>query len=197
MPLFSMERTRRLAPWLLLLLLSGGMVWLERASRLPHVPSTVAKSGEPDFVATQARLLQYDEKGSPRYTLKATQITHFAKEEITELQNPTLESVEENAHLSLVSARARIQDNGKTWVFVQDVHLQQVQNNGVTIRTLQTDELHFFPSDERFHIPVPLVMNEGASQIKAHALHADKALGQIELQGNVQARLAPYSPSPP
>lgn len=196
MRLLSFNRTR-FPLWLGLVVLVVSTVWLERLTRAPEPAPRALLTDEPDFVATTAHLLQYDLEGRPHYTLEADRITHTAQQRATLLYAPKLTSEDAMLSVSLQSHWARIEDNGQALIFTEAVRLRQTAEGQAQPRLFETETLHFFPNSKTLHAPGPVLLTQGGSRIRADTLHADKALGLIELEGRVQAVLLPHSLSPP
>ncbi len=104
----------------LLALLAGLSFWLQRAV----TPVEVVRDGklrhDPDAIAENFLVRQFDEKGRVKYRLTAPYMMHFPDDDSSELKSPTLIHYRPNApQLTLTGKNAKVTSKGKT-VFLWD-----------------------------------------------------------------------------
>jgi len=104
----------------LLALLAGLSFWLQRAV----APVEVVRDGklrhDPDAIAENFMVRQFDEKGRIKYRLTAPYMMHFPDDDSSELKSPTLIHYRPNApQLTLTGNNAKVTSKGQT-VFLWD-----------------------------------------------------------------------------
>ena len=79
------DRSHSLFPALLLTLLAGVSVWLDRVTQQEPVARTDKTRHEADFSADKITLHRFDQTGKIQYVLVADSMVHYADDESSEL----------------------------------------------------------------------------------------------------------------
>ncbi len=170
----------------LLALLAGLSFWLQKAI----TPLDVAHDGklrhDPDAMAENFMIRQFDERGQIKYRLTAPYMEHFPDDDTSELKSPTLTHYRPNAaSLTLTGKNAKVTSQGQTvylWDDVKAVRAATPDRPEMVARmpdlTVQTEEgIAFTPS--------PVVITEDKSWAKGVGMRLDNNASTFELQSQV------------
>ncbi|MBK7849482.1 MAG: LPS export ABC transporter periplasmic protein LptC [Zoogloea sp.] len=84
------SRGHSLFPIIVLLLLAGVSVWLDRVTQQEETVKTDKTRHEPDFTADKLTLRRFDLSGKTQYILVADRMIHYGDDESSELIRPRL-----------------------------------------------------------------------------------------------------------
>ncbi len=170
----------------LLALLAGLSFWLQKAI----TPLDVAHDGklrhDPDAMAENFMIRQFDERGHIKYRLTAPYMEHFPDDDTSELKSPTLTHYRPNAaSLTLTGKNAKVTSQGQTvylWDDVKAVRAATPDRPEMVARmpdlTVQTEEgIAFTPSQ--------VVITEDKSWAKGVGMRLDNNASTFELQSQV------------
>lgn len=190
------DRTHSLFPVIVLTLLAGVSVWLERVTQQEPVAKTDKTRHEPDFTADKITLHRFDLNGKVQYVLVADSMVHYADDESTELENPRLNYLNRPEPVWVESRFAEVNKDGSTVVLTDEVLVRRAAHAGKPEATLRTEQMTVWPEDERMRADKPVTLTQGQTVINAERMESDNIIGEIRLQGQVRGTLYRNAPTP-
>lgn len=179
----------RLYPLIVLVVLAGATVWLERTTREEESVRSAESRIEPDFTAGRARLISFDEQGRQRYELLADQIINYPLPGVTELARPRLRYDVEGRELRLVADLGEVLDGGTEVLLKGNVRGVRVAAPDSPEMTFTSETLRIWPDDQRAETDDPVVLTRGAATAHAQGMKSDNLFGTLDLIGSVRVRM--------
>jgi len=170
----------------LLALLAGLSFWLQRAV----TPVEVVRDGklrhDPDAIAENFLVRQFDEKGRVKYRLTAPYMMHFPDDDSSELKSPTLIHYRPNApQLTLTGKNAKVTSKGKTVFLWDDVKAVRAATPARPELVARMPDLTVQPDDGTAFTGSPVEITEDKSWVKGVGMHLDNNTSTFELQSQV------------
>jgi lipopolysaccharide export system protein LptC len=170
----------------LLALLAGLSFWLQRAV----TPVEVVRDGklrhDPDAIAENFLVRQFDEKGRVKYRLTAPYMMHFPDDDSSELKSPTLIHYRPNApQLTLTGKNAKVTSKGKTVFLWDDVRAVRAATPARPELVARMPDLTVQPDDGTAFTQSPVEITEDKSWVKGVGMHLDNNTSTFELQSQV------------
>ncbi len=170
----------------LLALLAGLSFWLQRAV----TPVEVVRDGklrhDPDAIAENFLVRQFDEKGRVKYRLTAPYMMHFPDDDSSELKSPTLIHYRPNApQLTLTGKNAKVTSKGKTVFLWDDVKAVRAATPARPELVARMPDLTVQPDDGTAFTQSPVEITEDKSWVKGVGMHLDNNTSTFELQSQV------------
>ncbi|MBN8285210.1 LPS export ABC transporter periplasmic protein LptC [Zoogloea sp.] len=190
------SRGHSLFPVIVLILLAGVSVWLDRITRQDETVKVDKSLHEPDFTADKLTLRRYDLSGKTQYILVADRMIHYGDDESTELIRPRLDYLNRPEPVRMESDFATVSKDGETVVLTDNVFLKRAAQPGKPEATLRTERMTVWPDDERMRSDAPVTLTQGKTVIAAERMESDNIVGNIRLQGLVRGTLYRYTPTP-
>jgi lipopolysaccharide export system protein LptC len=119
------SRGHSLFPIIVLLLLAGVSVWLDRVTQQEETVKTDKTRHEPDFTADKLTLRRFDLTGKTQYILVADRMIHYGDDESTELVRPRLDYLNRPEPVRMESDFATVSKDGDTVVLNDNVYLRR------------------------------------------------------------------------
>jgi len=179
----------RLYPLIVLIVLAGATVWLDRVTRDEESVRSAESRSDPDFTAERARLISFDAQGRQRYELLAERITNYPLPGVTELDRPRLRYDVEGRELRLVAEKGEVLDGGTEVLLTGDVRGLRVAAPGSPEMTFTSETLRIWPDDQRAETDDPVVLTRGAATAHAEGMKSDNLFGTLDLIGSVRVRM--------
>ena len=190
------DRSHSLFPLLVLTLLAGVSVWLERVTQQEPVTKTDKTRHEADFSADKITLHRFDPTGKVQYILVADNMVHYADDESTELKNPRLNYLNRPEPVWVESRFASVNKDGSTVVLTDQVLVRRAAHAGKPESTLRTEQMTVWPEDEKMRADKPVTLTQGQTVINAERMESDNIIGEVRLQGQVRGTLYRNAPTP-
>ncbi len=170
----------------LLALLAGLSFWLQRAV----TPVEVVRDGklrhDPDAIAENFLVRQFDEKGRVKYRLTAPYMMHFPDDDSSELKSPTLINYRPNApQLTLTGKNAKVTSKGQTVFLWDDVKVVRAATPARPELVARMPDLTVQPDDGTAFTGSPVEITEDKSWVKGVGMHLDNNTSTFELQSQV------------
>ena len=170
----------------LLALLAGLSFWLQRAV----APVEVVRDGklrhDPDAIAENFLVRQFDEKGRVKYRLTAPYMMHFPDDDSSELKSPTLINYRPNApQLTLTGKNAKVTSKGQTVFLWDDVKVVRAATPARPELVARMPDLTVQPDDGTAFTGSPVEITEDKSWVKGVGMHLDNNTSTFELQSQV------------
>ena len=190
------DRSHSLFPVLVLTLLAGVSVWLDRVTQQEPVAKTDKTRHEADFSADKITLHRFDPTGKVQYILVADSMVHYADDESSELKNPRLNYLNRPEPVWVESRFATVNKDGSTVVLTDQVLVRRTAHAGKPESTLRTEQMTVWPEDEKMRADKPVTLTQGQTVINAERMESDNIIGEIRLQGQVRGTLYRNAPTP-
>ncbi len=188
-------RGHSLFPLVVLTLLAGVSVWLDRVTQQPAAART-EKTHEADFSADKLTVRRFDLTGKIQYVLVADRMVHYADDETTELVRPRLNYLNRPEPVWVESNFARVSKDGDTVVLSDNVFVRRDATASKPESTLRTEEMTVWPDDEKMRSDKPVTLTQGKTTIKAERMESDNIVGEVRLQGQVRGTIYRNTPTP-
>ena len=190
------DRSHSLFPVIVLTLLAGVSVWLDRVTQQDPVAKTDKTRHEADFSAERITLHRFDPTGKVQYILVADSMLHYADDESSELKNPRLNYLNRPEPVWVESRFASVNKDGTTVVLTDEVLLRRAAHAGKPESTLRTEQMTVWPEDEKMRADKPVTLTQGQTVINAERMESDNIIGEVRLQGQVRGTLYRNAPTP-
>jgi lipopolysaccharide export system protein LptC len=190
------DRSHSLFPVLVLTLLAGVSVWLDRVTQQEPVARTDKTRHEADFSADKITLHRFDLTGKVQYILVADSMMHYADDESSELKNPRLNYLNRPEPVWVESRFATVNKDGSTVVLTDEVLVRRAAHAGKPESTLRTEQMTVWPEDEKMRADKPVTLTQGQTVINAERMESDNLIGEVRLQGQVRGTLYRNAPTP-
>ena len=179
-----------LFPLLMLLLLAGLTLWLERASQ-PAESKPRNQRHDPDYIVDNFTVKRFDAQGKLYQTLEAKQMRHYPDDDSTEADAPRMVYYTEQKTF-LNADKAWIDSGGKTVVLKQNVHVTH-ENAKALPTQIATSILTVLPDDEIARTDAPVTITQGKSVINGKGLESSNKTRISVLGGRVHGTIAPQA----
>lgn len=189
------DRSHSLFPVLLLTLLAGVSVWLDRVTQQAPAAPTDKTRHEADFSADKITLHRFDPTGKIQYILVADSMVHYADDESSELTNPRLSYLNRPEPVWVESRFASVNKDGSTVVLTDQVLVRRAGHAAKPESTLRTEQMTVWPEDERMRADKPVTLTQGQTVINAERMESDNIIGEVRLQGQVRGTLYRNAPT--
>jgi lipopolysaccharide export system protein LptC len=190
------DRSHSLFPVIVLTLLAGVSVWLDRVTQQEPVAKTDKTRHEADFSADKITLHRFDPTGKVQYILVADSMLHYADDESSELKNPRLNYLNRPEPVWVESRFASVNKDGSTVVLTDEVLVRRAAHAGKPESTLRTEQMTVWPEDEKMRADKPVTLTQGQTVINAERMESDNIIGEVRLQGQVRGTLYRNAPTP-
>lgn len=190
------DRSHSLFPVIVLTLLAGVSVWLDRVTQQDPVAKTDKTRHEADFSADKITLHRFDLTGKVQYILVADSMLHYADDESSELKNPRLNYLNRPEPVWVESRFASVNKDGTTVVLTDEVLVRRAAHAGKPESTLRTEQMTVWPEDEKMRADKPVTLTQGQTVINAERMESDNIIGEVRLQGQVRGTLYRNAPTP-
>ena len=189
------DRSHSLFPVIVLTLLAGVSVWLDRVTQQDPVAKTDKTRHEADFSAERITLHRFDPTGKVQYILVADSMLHYADDESSELKNPRLNYLNRPEPVWVESRFASVNKDGSTVVLTDQVLVRRAAHAGKPESTLRTEQMTVWPEDEKMRADKPVTLTQGQTVINAERMESDNIIGEVRLQGQVRGTLYRNAPT--
>ena len=170
----------------LLSLLAGLSFWLERAVAPAEVVSDGKLRHDPDAMAENFLVRQFDERGLVKYRLSAPYMMHFPDDDSSELKSPTLTHYRPDAPpLTLSGKNARVTSKGQSVYLWDDVRAVRAATPKRPETVATMPDLTVQPEAGVAFTKSPVLITEDKSWVKGVGMHLDNNTSIFELQSQV------------
>lgn len=174
-----------LYPLLVMALLAGLTLWLERTSQQDDGAGRNKLRHDPDFYVEHFTLRRFDDQGRLQHALTAERLQHFPDDDSTEVKSPRL--IYYGPRVTTATARSAWLDKGGEHVRLNDDVRVVRAGDGETPETvITTTVLHVVPDEEIAHTTAPVTISQGRSVIHGVGLEANNKTQVAVLNGPVR-----------
>lgn len=175
-----------LFPLILLGLLAGLSFWLQKTVDRDDTPQSKALRHDPDATVENLSVRRFDENGRVKYRLIAPFMMHFADDDSSELQSPTLVTYRPDAPPVIISGRhARITAKGEVIYLWDDVVVNRAATPERPAMTGRMPDLLVEPKLGTAFTNSPVEITQERSWIKGVGMQIDNNTSTFVLQSQV------------
>jgi lipopolysaccharide export system protein LptC len=179
----------RLYPIVVLGLLAGASVWLERITRVDEPAAEAMAQTGPDFIAEHTRVVGYGTDGSQRYELFADRLSHFPQGDVTRLDMPRLRMINEGRETRITARQAEVSPGGEQVDMQGEVRVRRPAAADDPALALDSETLRIWPDAYRARTDSPVQLARGTTRADALGMRADNLFGTLELIGKVRVNM--------
>ena len=154
-----------LLPLVILAMLAGFTIWLERASRDDADGPDPTLRHDPDFWADNFIVHRFNVDGSIQYTVNAIRMLHFPDDETTDINEPRIAYFRDDRTATITARNAWLDKDGERLRLIGDVRVVHTDAHGIST-VVDTEELLVIPDDEQAHTEVPVTITQGRSVLR-------------------------------
>lgn len=177
-----------LFPLVMLLLLAGLTLWLERTSQPQAVVSGKSRH-DPDYIVNNFTITRFDANGKLYQTLTAKEMRHYPDDDSTQADMPHL--VYHRDRKTYISAdQAWIDSGGKTVELEQNVRVRHENLKGPET-VLTTTTMTVLTEEEIARTKAPVTITKGGTVIRGIGMESNNKTQISVLGGRVQGTIAP------
>jgi lipopolysaccharide export system protein LptC len=170
----------------LLASLAGLSFWLERIVAPVETKPDAKLRHDPDSIAENLLVRQFDEEGRVKYRLTAPYLEHFPDDDASELKKPTLTQYRPDAAPVTVSGdNARVTSKGGVVFLWDDVKVVRAATVDRPEAVARMPDLTVHPDDGIAFTQSPVEITEDKSWVKGVGMRLDNNTSTFELQSQV------------
>jgi lipopolysaccharide export system protein LptC len=170
----------------LLASLAGLSFWLERIVAPAETTPDAKLRHDPDSIAENLLVRQFDEEGRVKYRLTAPYLEHFPDDDASELKKPTITQYRPDAAPVTVSGdNARVTSKGEVVFLWDDVRVVRAATADRPEAVARMPDLTVHPDDGIAFTQSPVEITEDKSWVKGVGMRVDNNTSTFELQSQV------------
>ena len=170
----------------LLASLAGLSFWLERIVAPVETRPDGKLRHDPDSIAENLLVRQFDEEGRVKYRLTAPYLEHFPDDDASELKKPTLTQYRPDAApVTVPGANARVTSKGEVVFLWDDVKVVRAATVDRPEAVARMPDLTVHPDDGIAFTQSPVEITEDKSWVKGVGMRLDNNTSTFELQSQV------------
>ena len=170
----------------LLALLAGLSFWLQRAVTPGETKHDGKLRHDPDSMAENFLMRQFDDQGRVKYRLTAPYLEHYPDDDASQLKNPTLIQYRPGAPTLTVSGEnARVTSKGEVVFLWDDVRVTRAATPERPESVARMPDLTVHPDDGIAFTQSPVEITEDKSWVKGVGMRLDNNTSTFELQSQV------------
>jgi len=187
------DRAARAFPILLLGLLGGLALVLDRMVELPYFAPSAAQH-QPDMTASHFVATGYGPDGKPLYLLTADNMQHYA-DDSADLQHPNLRrTAPASAPLTVTGDTAKLTDRGQKIWFDQNVVVRNEGDGKSAPMTLRTSRMLADTRSGTSSSDAPADVESQGNHLSSVGFDYDHDNAQLKLRSRVRIVYAPHHP---
>jgi lipopolysaccharide export system protein LptC len=151
-----------------------------------------APASEPDYIVEKFSFVRMTPEGAPRYLFYGAKLTHTPLGDVSDVQNPMLQSMTPGhppLTIKAQTARIRHQENEVDLLGKVDIHRPASPTTRVLHMT--TEALTVYPDEERMASDQRVDMALGAATVTGVGMQANNATRQVQFAKRGQIIIPP------
>ena len=176
-------------PLLLMALLALGTWWLVKSN--PFFEGTGAEAPlrhEPDYTMREFTVQRFARDGSMRTQIEGDIAFHYPDTDTLEIENPRIRAIAANGRVTVASAtRALANGDGSEVQLLVGAHVRREATAREEAIDFDGDFLHLFVNTERVRSHLPVVVRQGATEVRAAGVEYDNLARVVDLKGRMRA----------
>lgn len=185
-------------PLLVMAALALFTLWLVNQSTVEEdAAAAQVPRHEPDYTMRNVTVRRFAPDGSLRTQIEGDTVLHFPDTDTLEIENPRVRVIDAGGQVTVASAkRALANGDGSEIQLLAAAQVIREGLGGEEPVVFSGEFLHLFSRTERVRSHLPVVVRQGATEVRAAAMEYDNLTRVVELQGRMRAVFPPRSPGP-
>lgn len=179
-------------PLVLMGLLALATWWLvQNTPRLPEAGEKAAPRHEPDYLMQGFTMQRYAADGRLRVQVRGTQMRHYPDTDTLEIDGVTIRALGQDGRVTVATARRAVANGDATELqLLGQARVVQDAEGGAHGEPIEFEGefLHAFLATERLRSHLPVVLRQGANELRVATLEFDNLTRTARLGGPLRAR---------
>lgn len=187
-------------PMLLMALVALGTWWLVKNTPLSEAPrAATPPRHEPDYTMNTFLVQRFAKDGALRVEIRGERMRHYPDTDTYEIDAAHLRSIGADGRITTADARTALANRDASEVQLSGgAHVVREAGAGEEALDFRGEFLDVFQTTEQVRSHLPVLVTQGAQQIRADGMTYDHLTRRLELRGRTRAVLAaPASTSAP
>ena len=178
-------------PLLLMAALALGTWWLVTNTPLFDTQRAAAPlRHEPDYTMSDFMVQRFGANGAMRVQLEGETMRHYPDTDTLEIDNPRIRAIGADGRVTTATAKLALSNKDGSEVQLSgDAHVVREATEKDTAIDFRGNFLHYFQFTERVKSHLPVVVTQGASEIRGDTMDYDNLARTLDLKGHVRAVL--------
>jgi lipopolysaccharide export system protein LptC len=176
-------------PLLLMALLALGTWWLVKNTPLvDNARPTAPPTHDPDYTMSQFMVQRFGPDGAMRVQIEGDQMRHYPDTDTLEIDNPRIRAIGPDGRVSVATAKSALSNGDGSEVQLSGgAHVTRLATPKEVAIDFRGEFLHAFLRTERVRSHLPVVVTQGATEIRAEGMAYDHLAGVLDFKGKVRA----------
>lgn len=154
--------------------------------------TNTAIDNKPSAQASHINTLQMDHNGLPKNKIYAEQMTHYSKDNTTELKKPKLQIFHSHIPPTIITAESGQVIPDQSLILLRDkTKLTQTDNTNKRPLEILTSDVHLFLDKKYLETKQAAIILSNKSTIKSIGMNAYLDTQKLELLNHVQTTISP------
>lgn len=186
-------------PLLMMALLAGGTWWMvKRAPLLEDMQAAAPLRHEPDYEMRNFGVQRFAAQGGLKAEIEGDVMRHYPDTDTVEIDNVRLRAIGQDGRLTLATAKQAVANGAGTEVqLLGGAQVTSEGAGGEEPLNFKGEFLHAFLDTERVRSHLPVVVTQGATQIRADGMEYDHLQRLITFNGRMRATFPPRDRAKP
>jgi lipopolysaccharide export system protein LptC len=186
-------------PVMLMALLALGTWWLVKNTPLFETArATAPPTHEPDYTMSQFLVQRFGPDGAMRVQIEGDQMRHYPDTDTLEIDNPRIRAIGPEGRVTLATAKTALSNGDGSEVQLSGgAHVTRLATAKDVPIEFRGEFLHAFLRTERVRSHLPVVVTQGATELRADGMAYDNLTGVLDFKGRVRAVFASPETRPP
>lgn len=176
-------------PLMLMAILALGTWWLVKNTPLfENARPTAPLTHEPDYTMSQFMVQRFGPDGAMRVQIEGDEMRHYPDTDTLEIDNPRIRAIGADGQVSLATAKRAVSNaDGSEVQLSGGAQVTRLATPNEVAIEFRGEFLHAFLRAERVRSHLPVVVTQGATQIRAEGMAYDHLAGVLDFKGKVRA----------
>jgi lipopolysaccharide export system protein LptC len=185
-------------PLFVMALLAVGTWWLVKNTPVGEGPGSEAPlRHEPDYTMREFTVQRFAPDGSMRTQIQGDVALHYPDTDTLEIENPRVRAIDADGRVTMASAaKALANGDGSEVQLLVDAHVRREATPREEAIDFRSDFLHLFVNAERVRSHLPVVVRQGATEVRAAGMEYDNLARVVELKGRMRGVFVRSTPAP-
>jgi lipopolysaccharide export system protein LptC len=144
----------------------------------------------------QFMVQRFAASGAMKVQIEGDVLRHYPDTDTIEIDNPRIRAFGEDGRITNATARTAIANRDGSEVQLSGgAHVVREATDKVAAIEFRGEFLHCFQNTERIRSHLPVVVTQGATEVRADSMAYDNLAGVLDLKGHLRAVLTPPAPA--
>ncbi|MEQ1686084.1 MAG: LPS export ABC transporter periplasmic protein LptC [Burkholderiaceae bacterium] len=176
-------------PLMLMAFLALGTWWLVKNTPLfENARATAPLTHDPDYTMSQFMVQRFGPDGAMRVQIEGDEMRHYPDTDTLEIDNPRIRAIGPDGRVSVATAKSAVSNGDGSEVQLSGgAHVTRLATPKEVAIEFRGEFLHAFLRTERVRSHLPVVVTQGATEIRAEGMAYDHLAGVLDFKGKVRA----------